>query len=307
MIRTDENLTGIEKASVLLMSLGADASEQIMNRLSPEERDVLVAQIAKMQSALNVSSGKSIVRDRVFEEVRDAVLMGRSTDARPFKWLETYGHEKVARMLEEERPSTIALVLSYLSPHIVASVMGQLDARTRERVARLLSDGNSANDNVAKTVDETMRNRATGSKPKSRSNEVLSTLGALGNVTSKARKSAIAAVSRPSATPRPTNQTVYSSLEELSKLPAWRTRFLLDDVDLDDLCLSLRVASDELKGAVLRSIPTATAALIQEHLQKTVQVRICEIETAQKRVLGAISRAYAEHPELAEEAKAIVE
>jgi len=58
MIQAGTELTGLEKASVLLMSLGSDASEEVLKRLSPEERDLLGAQIVRMRSV------KSIVRER---------------------------------------------------------------------------------------------------------------------------------------------------------------------------------------------------------------------------------------------------
>ena len=300
-------LTGIEKASVLLMSLGPDASEQVMSRLSPGEQDVLVAQIVRMRSVLSQSKEKSVVRDRVLEEVREVVHSGRTSDSTPFTWLETCEPDRVTRMLACERPRTIALVLSYLSPGLVASVMGRLDDRVRDRVARSLAEGCPISDDVVKTIDETMRKRASDPDNKHRPSEVLSILGALGDATSKARESVLAAVLRShSATPAPRLTELYS-LEDLSRLPDWRTRALLGGVDLDDLCLALRVASDELKTVILRNVPPATAALLRERLESTAQVRIREIEMAQQRVFAVVLRAFESQPELVEGAEASVE
>lgn len=319
MTEPEGQLTGIEKASVLLMSLGQDASEQVMSQLSPEQRDVLGAQIVRMRSVTGMPKDKSAVRDRVLDEVRRHcrfALLDAQFDAQPvsdrggspFKWLETCEPDRVTRMLACERPRTIALVLSYLSPGLVASVMGRLDDRVRDRVARSLAEGCPTPDDVVKTIDETMRKRASDPDNKHRPSEVLSILGALGDATSKARESVLAAILGPhSATPLhsplPRGErggsrlTKLSSLEDLSRLPDWRTRALLGGVDLDDLCLALRVASDELKTAILRNVPPATAALLRERLESTAQVRIREIEIAQQRVLAVVMRAFASHPE----------
>jgi flagellar motor switch protein FliG len=307
MTGPEQQLTGIEKASVLLMSLGPDASEQVMSRLSPEQRDVLGAQIVRMRSVTGMPKDKSAVRTRVLDEVRRHcrfALLDAQFDARPvsdrggspFKWLEACEPDKVTRMLSGERPRTVALVLSYLSPGLVASVMERLDDRVRDRVARSLAEGCPTSDEVVRTIDETMRDRALHPDDKHRPSEVLSILSALGDATSKARESVLAAVLRPHPAATPPRLAELSSLEDLSQLPDWRTRALLGGVDLDDLCLALRVASNELKTAVLRNVPPATAALLREQLESTGQVRIREIEIAQQRVLAVVMRAFASQP-----------
>jgi len=278
-------LTGIEKASVLLMSLDSEASEEILKRLSPEERDLIDAQIVRMRSV------ESVVRDRVLEEAREVVRSGGPNESEAFKWLETRDSDAVVRLLAGERPRTIALVLSHLSPSAVVSVLVRLDEKTRERVTRSLASGPAAAQDVMKTVDETLRRRAAGAANEPGADEPPSILKALGDATAKARESVLTAISGAHRPETPSPGREVSSLENLPQLPDWRIRAVLGGADLDDLCLALRVASDELKSAVMRNIPAATAALLRERLQKAAHVRIREIEIAQQRVLGAVLRA----------------
>jgi len=314
-------MSGIEKASVLLMTLGPDASEQILSKLKPEERDVLNAQIARMRSGGGSGEDRAEVRSRVLDEVRDAMHGPRPSGGVPFRWLESKDPVEIAGMLAGERPRTIALVLSYLLPGVVASVMGRFDEKTRDRVAHALAEGSPASDDVVRTIDEAMQARSEGRAAKPRPNEVLSILGALGGATAKARESLLSAFSKThfaagaspqqpvandsvapgggspqtdsgSETAAPTRRSALSSLEDLARLPDWRTRALLGGADLDDLCLALRVASDDLKATILRNIPTVTATLLQERLGKTAQVKIREVEIAQRRVLAAVASAY---------------
>ena len=100
----------------------------------------------------------------------------------------------------------------------------------------------------------------------------------------------LAAISREHIAPSMPADPELPSLEDLVNLTDTRVRALLGDVDLDDLCLALRVASEELTDVVLRNVPVSTADLIRDRLQSTDQVRIREIEIARRRVLGAVRR-----------------
>ena len=266
MIQTSSELTGLEKASVLLMSLGSEASEEVLMRLSAEERDLLGAQIVRMRSV------KSVVRDRVLGEVSEAMRSSRPGDTGLFQWLESFDPERVAGMLAGERPHTIALVLSHLSPSMVSSVFACLDDKTRNAAACSLTKVGQAPDEVLKTIDEMMRKRALGF---SNMRFAISDLRFGGQPISN-RKSEII------------NDSALTSLEDLIQLPDARVRELLGEADLDDICLALRVASDELLAAVLRNVPATTSELIRQKLEGTAQIRIREIEIAQQRVLGAL-------------------
>lgn len=274
MVQTSLEMTGLEKASVLLMSLGSEASEEVMKRLSSEERHLLGAQVVRMRSV------KSVVRERVLSEVSEAIKLGKSgssyADAtKPFQWLASIKPDQVADMLTGERPHTIALILSHLSPSMVSSVLACMDEKVRNQTARSLTRIAKVSDDVLRTIDETMRKRALGS---SHMGFAISDLR-FGGQSSSNRRSEIL------------NDSAITSLEDLIQLPDSRLRELLGEVDLDDLCLALRVESDELCSTVLGIVPPTTSELIRQRLEATAQIKIREIDIARQRVLGAIRRA----------------
>lgn len=182
-----DNLSGIEKASVLMMSLGVNASAKIFEQLSPEERERLGSQISKL------SNVDAVMRKRVLNEVH--LTLG-NPDSKQDKGLR-----------DNRKPTRPGLA---------------------ERLA---------------------------------------------NVIKKPRQSD----TRPAIEP-------VSTLEELLKLPGVDLKSILSSVSIDDLCLTLAVTSASTRAAVLRYLPSTTSTLVEKRLSASNQVRIMEIEQAQKRL-----------------------
>ena len=270
------------------MSLGAAASEEVLKRLSPEERDLLGAQIVRMKPV------KSMVRDRVLDEVSLTVKRTRATGSEPLKWMETLDSDTVADLIRGERPHTIGLILSHLSPSVAGSVLARLDDKARNAAAQCLIKSNNASEDVVRTVDEQLRKRAFGAPAKASAAAPI--LKSISEVTAKARQTMLAAISKTHSTvpaPPEDEDIDVPTLEHLVGLPDDRIAHLIGEVDIDDLCLALRVASDNLKAIVLRNVPGSTAQLLRQRMETAAQVKIREIEMAQQRVLGAVRRAAA--------------
>lgn len=246
MISADTQLNGLQKASVLLMSLDAEVSQAVLDRLSPKEREILGAQITNMRSV------KSIVRDQVLKEVTTAVTSIKQSEAQPFAWLEKRLPSEVAQHIVNERPHTIALVISHLSSKYAALVLARIDEQTRNKVVKSLPGLTRASAETVAAVDGLLRQR----------------------------------LEQPAST-----SIQLGSLDDLSALSDDQIKSLLGDVDIEDMGLALRVAAEDLVDAVLRNVPAVTAQLIREGLHSAAQVRIREIEAAQGRVLKSLNQA----------------
>lgn len=249
MIATEEKLSGLQKASILLMSLDAGASQAVLDRLSPHERELLGAQIVRMRSV------RSVVRDQVLDEVSAAI---KQSNTRPFAWLESRQPTEIANAIAGERPNTIALVLSHLSSKAAALVLARLDDSCRDKVVKSLAGRNNASPDVIAAVDGLMRQRFD------------------------------APPNEDSAGP---SRLEITSLDDLVGLSDDQIRALLENVEIDDLSLSLRVASQDVADAVLRNLPSATAQLMREQLQSSARLKIREVEDAQSKVVETMRQA----------------
>ena len=289
MALSTHELTGMEKASVLMMSLGASASAKVFEQLSEQEREVLGSQIVKLRHV------DTVTRQRVLEEVNNHVV-GQSSviqeDTTPLKWLENLDAKEIVRMLISERPANIAMVVANLSPKTAADVLSQLDESIRNRVVLRLATARPVSDKAIEAIDRALRKRA--SEPvvvddtHSRGSDVL--IKILGNATDRVRASVLGALSRKESSMAENINVLMSSPEYLASLSNTEIREALAEIEQNDLCLAVKVGSEELRAAVMQNLPEDRCVVIQRELALSSHVRVMDVEAAQQRIVNTLRR-----------------
>ncbi|MCE5314766.1 MAG: FliG C-terminal domain-containing protein [Armatimonadota bacterium] len=284
-------LTGIDKASVLLMSLGASVSAKVFEQLSVSERDLLGAHIARLRHVDDVT------RSRVFEEVSRIVKSGTVSESskasenepvepadsgEPFKWLEKLDPDEVAKMLASERAQNMALVLAHLAPQAAAAVLSRLGESARNQAAHRLANMRKPSKEVIEAVDEVMRKRAAKTLDSALGRKSDTLMGILGNARDCVRETVAGVFTKPDPL---ASSGEISGPEDLVSFTDSEIRQVISLVDTADLCLALRVSSEDLKSAVLRCAPEELSLSIQRELAAPLQARLKDVELAQKRIV----------------------
>lgn len=150
--RTIKDLTNLEKAAIVLITMGREASAQVMRHIPENEIEVLTTAIARLQNvepkvemeileefyaALQASKYISEGGIDFAREVLEATLgkqrandmMKRIQDSlnpSGFSLLKDVDPIHLLEFIRNEHPQTIALILSQLTPGQAAQVLGQL-------------------------------------------------------------------------------------------------------------------------------------------------------------------------------------
>lgn len=279
MVQSVLEMSGLEKASVLLMSLGSEISNEVLECLTPEQRELLGAEIVKMRRV------RTPIRQRVLEEVNRSVRAIRQRNARardasdsepPLGWLEERDPAEIAAVLSHERPHNAALVIAHLSANGAASVLPLLDETSRNQVTHRLATMGPVSPAAAKAVDEVMRER-------------LLSQSAHGEHGSRPSRTPIGA-SAVDSVPSDDRTTSCRSPEDLALMPQDELKDLLAQLNTDDLCLALKVASGELTSAVLANVDDHVERVLRRSLANPTQPKLREIEAAQSRIVNVLSR-----------------
>ncbi|MBU4271821.1 MAG: hypothetical protein KKA28_08180 [Planctomycetes bacterium] len=171
---------GIRKAAVLVASLDRLSADLLLDQLDDEQADLV------RQAVMELDQIDDEERRRVIDEFRRIGPMVPSAspsgieltdlppkrtestappdapandDSRPFGFLHEAEDEKLMHLLADERPPTIALVLSHLPPERAANVLDRLAPALQVEVIRRLVDLENADPETLREIEQVLEAR----------------------------------------------------------------------------------------------------------------------------------------------------
>ena len=176
-------VSGLEKAAVLLISLGPERSANIFKHLKEEEIEQLTLEIA------NTISVPPSVKDKVLDEFYEICLaqqyiaeggvnyakelleralgadkardvigkLTASLQVRPFEFVRKTDASQLLNFIQDEHPQTIALILSYLPSSQSAEVLSSLTPDKQSDVAKRIAQMDRTSPDVIKEVEKILR------------------------------------------------------------------------------------------------------------------------------------------------------
>jgi len=177
---------GTRKAAILLASLDREAADAMLDaldppqaqqlrrmmveldRIDPQEEEVVIGEFFRIRPLMPEKHPPGIELDselaRRLSLPQSATVRGAGDgpeefDAPPFSFLEETEGEKLARVLAGERPQTIALVLSHLSPEQSGSVLGRLSTSLQTEVIHRLIDLEETDPQTLREVEGALQSR----------------------------------------------------------------------------------------------------------------------------------------------------
>ena len=310
---TPATMTGTQKAAVLLVALGTDASSAVMKTMRDEEVEKITIEIARMRNIgtdiieavllefrdLNMAhdymaqGGVSFARDalqaalgpRRAEEIMMRVEAAMEVSA--FHLLQTVETSQLTNFLQNEHPQTASLILAHLNPRKAAEIISALDPDHQHEIMYRLGTMGKTSPELLRDIEEVIRQQigsvigtelsATGGV------EAVATI--LNSTTRQAEKSIMEAIR--SRDPELAAQIkalmfVFDDLVHISDRDMQR---ILIEVDQKDLALALKAASPELKEKLLRNVSERAAEMIKEEVELMGPARVSDVDEAQRRIV----------------------
>ena len=313
-----EGLNGVQKAAVLLITLGPERSADIFKHLKEEEIEELTLEIANTRTV--VPEVKEAVLDEFYQvclaqqyiaeggigyakKLLDAALgiekaqeviakLTASLQVRPFEFVRKTDPSQLLNFIQDEHPQTIAMILSYLTSAQASMVLGALAPEKQADVARRIAMMDRTSPDVIKEVERVLERRLS-----SLVNQDYTIVGGVDKI-----------VEILNTVDRSTEKHIMESLEieepELAdeirkKMFVFEDILLLDDraiqrvlrdVDNNDLAIALKNANEEVQGVIFKNLSKRLAAMIKEDMDFMGPVRMKDVEEAQQKIVGVIRR-----------------
>ena len=314
----NDGLNGVQKAAVLLITLGPERSADIFKHLKEDEIEELTLEIANTKSVSpevkemvleefyqvclaqqyiaegGIGYAKQLLDKALGDEKAQEVItkLTPSLQVRPFEFVRKTDPSQLLNFIQDEHPQTIAMILSYLTPAQSAMVLGALPPEKQSDVAKRIAMMDRTSPDVIKEVERVLERRLA-----SLVNQDYTVVGGVDAI-----------VNILNTVDRATEKHIMESLEieepELAdeirkKMFVFEDILLLDDraiqrvlrdVDNNDLAVALKNANDEVQNVCFKNLSKRLAAMIKEDMDFMGPVRMKDVEEAQQKIVGVIRR-----------------
>lgn len=307
-------LSGVQRAAVLLMSLGESDAAEVLKHLGAKEvqklgmamatignvtrqqvEEVVDEFVASLEDQTSLGVGaddyvrkvlvQALGEDKAASLI-DRILFGRNTKGLDtLKWMEP---RAVAELIRNEHPQIISIVLAHLDPDQSAEVLKSLPERTRADVLLRIATLDGIPPNALHELNEIMERQFSG-----QNNLKSSSVGGVklaANIINQLDTSTEQAVM---ALIRDIDQDLGGKIQDLmfvfddlGELDDRAMQALLREVPQDRLGLALRGADPRVKDKVLANMSQRAAQILVEDMEARGPVRLSDVEAAQKEILG---------------------
>lgn len=318
MASTTNELSGLQKAAILLITLGPERSSTIFKHLKEDEIEELTLEIANTRSITpqmkeevleefyqiclakqyieegGIAYAKELL-EKTFgaDMARDVIgKLTASLQVKPFEFVRKTDASQLLNFIQDEHPQTIALVMSYLSATQSALILSALPPERQADVARRIALMDRTSPDVIKEVEKVLE-----SKLSSLVNQDYTIIGGVDAV-----------VDILNSVDRGTEKHIMETLEieepELAdeirkKMFVFEDILLLDDraiqrvlrdVDNNDLAISLKGANEEVQNAIFNNLSKRLGVMIKEDMEFMGPVRMKDVEEAQQKIVNIIRK-----------------
>lgn len=312
-------LSGVQKAAILFITLGPEASAGIIKKLPEAEIQKITYEIANItgvssqqrEEILNEFIGISKARDYIVEggidyarnllskalgPQRAKEILEKVTEAtqqyRPFSIARKADANQLMNVISSEHPQTIALILCYLQSDKSGQILSALPEDVQSEVAYRIATMNNTSPMVVKEIEKVL-----DSKLSSVVKSEVTVIGGvdtlvdiLNQVDRTTEKNITEGLEREDPELAEKVKESMFVFEDIITLDDVSIQRILREVEAKELALALKGCSDEVSNAIFRNQSKRAAAALKEDMEFLGPVRLMDVEKAQQRIVGIIRR-----------------
>ncbi len=312
------NMPGIKKAAVLLIALGADTSAKILASLDDELVELITREVASLEqvspqvvneiveefynialAAHHMENGgmlfaKNLLQKALSPEQANRIfgIIEGEVYKQPFAFLHRTDGENLLTFIQEEHPQTIALILSHLPPAKASAILAGLPVQKQLEAVTRIANMDQTNPDVIKEVEKGLEMRLSGVM--SQSLRSVGGVEAVAEMLNLADRTSEKAILEGLETDDPDLVEQIRRLmfvfEDILLVNDKGIQSVLKEVENDELSLSLKTATSELRDKFFKNMSERASQLIQEDMQYMGPVRVADVESAQQKIVDVVRR-----------------
>lgn len=311
-------LSGKQKAAILLISLGPDVSASVYKHLSEEEIERLTLEISGVRkvdssekenvleefhnialaqdyiSQGGIGYAKTVLEKALGADQAAAIInrLTSSLQVRPFDFARKADPAQILNFIQNEHPQTIALILSYLDPAQAGQILSELPQEVQADIARRIAVMDSTSPEIINEVEQILERKlsSTVTQDYTQTGGIEAVVDVLNGVDRSTERTILDALEIQDPELAEEIKKRMFVFEDIVTLDGRAIQRVIRDSDNEDLKLSLKVASEEVKEIVFRNMSKRMVDTFQEEMEYMGPVRLRDVEEAQSRIVAVIRR-----------------
>lgn len=315
-LKPAEQLRGPERAAVIMLALGEEASRSLWETLDDEElREITIAisrlgsVTAEMVESLlldfvdnfsqtgpitgSVESARRLLSGVLPREKIDTILEEIKGPAGRTMWdkLGNVSPITLARYLAKEHPQTVAVILSRIkADHAALVITAMPPMMAEETINRMLSLGPVQRD-VLEEIEKTLRTEflnALTQTPDQDTHEVMAEI--FNNFDRQTERHFMGSLEDKNPDAASQIKSLMFVFDNLINVDGHDIQLLLRHVDKSVLAVALKGASDEVKAHFLGNMSERAAKILQDDIAIMRPLRVREVDGAQQKIVEIAKR-----------------
>ncbi len=317
---TETQISGVQKAAILMVLLGDDTSAGIFHFMQEDE----VQDISKEISQLGEIS--SDIADTVLEDfyrltVAQSFLVRGGPEFAKKLLVKAFGSESSKRLLDylnislqstivgfdslqkadpaqlskfiqSEQPQTIALVLAHLNSSQAAALLSSLPAPLRAEVVMRMANLEQISPDVINKITTILEQKLRSLGDFSR--ESYGGIRAVAELINRMETKAAASILEKIESDQPSLALSIRNLmfvfDDVMLIDDQGMREILQRLDKKVLTTALKGTSEQLKNQFFRNMSSRAAEMLQEDMDVLGPIKVKDVEAAQQQIVGIIRK-----------------
>lgn len=311
-------MDGTDKAAILLLYLGPDATASVFEHLDDSEIKQISKSMAKLghvphsviQDVVNeftemtnpetgiFSQGEEFVR-KILEQTlgpQKAEMLLKEISSSSFgdmvDILANLDGKTIANFLSQEHPQTIAVILAKLRAKQTGEIIAMLPQELQAEVVMRIADVDQVSPEILEDIDEVIKRELTamGGIQRYKVGGVEKVVDMF-NYLDRSKEKQI--LDKLDVLNPPLAEVIRKHLftfDDIFKLDDRSIQGIMRELSNDTLTLAMKTAPDQIKDKIFRNISSRAAEMIKEDLEVMGPVRLSDVEKAQGEIIKIVRR-----------------
>ncbi len=314
----NDDITNIQRAAILLVSLGDEVSPLILKHLTETEIELVTLEIANLrdispaleEAVLKDASDIMIARQYITQGGVDYArgllekALGRektneilrrlegSLQTTGFGMLRNIDPKQLINFIQNEHPQTISLIMTQLPSNSAAAILSDLAPEVQADVAFRIATMEKISPDVINELEVLLERQFedVGAGDLSFSGGTKTIAEILNLVETSAEKSIMETLESENPDLASEVKNLMFVFEDIILLDNRSIQRILKEVETKDLAIALKAASEEVKGKIFSNISERVAAMIKEEMEFMGPMRLSDVEAVQQKIVEVIRR-----------------